>query len=87
MCVLEGFRFLKMCLYIKDGVSLESCALYTTVSKNTVSMSDISAVNFIVQVFTFVFTEPYLGPMYRSYIIVQILNCKILERVLLNGAI
>ena len=85
--MLEGFRLLKMCLYIKDGVFLESCALYTTVSKNTVSMSDISAVNFIVQVFTFVFTEPYLGPIYRSYIIVQILNCKILERVLLNGAI
>ena len=87
MCVLEGFRFLKMCLYIKDGVFLESCALHTTVSKNTVSVSDISAVNLIVQVFTFVFTEPYLGPLYRSYIIVQILNCKILERVLLNGAI
>ena len=87
MCVLEGFRFLKMCLYIKHGVFLESCALHTTVSKNTVSVSDISAVNLIVQVFTFVFTEPYLGPLYRSYIIVQILNCKILERVLLNGAI
>ena len=32
-------------------------------------------------------TEPYLCPLYRSYIIVQILNCKIPERVLLNGAI
>ena len=32
-------------------------------------------------------TEPYLGPLYRSYIIVQISNCKIPERVLLNGAI
>ena len=32
-------------------------------------------------------TEPYLGPLYRSYIMVQILNCKIPERVLLNGAI
>ena len=31
-------------------------------------------------------TEPYLGPLYISYIIVQILNCKIPERVLLNGA-
>ena len=50
-------------------------------------VSDISAVNLIVQVFTFVFTEPYLGQLYRSYIIVQILNCKILERVLLKGAI
>ena len=32
-------------------------------------------------------TEPYLGPLYRSDIIVQILNCKIPERSLLNGAI
>ena len=32
-------------------------------------------------------TEPCLGPLYRSYIIDQILNCKIPERVLLNGAI
>ena len=32
-------------------------------------------------------TEPYLGPLYRSYIIVQISNCKIPERGLLNGAI
>ena len=32
-------------------------------------------------------TEPYLGPLYISYIMVQILNCKIPERVLLNGAI
>ena len=47
MCVLEGFRFLKMCLYIKDRVFLESCAFVynRTLSKNTVSGSDISAVN------------------------------------------
>ena len=32
-------------------------------------------------------TELYLGLLYRSYIMVQILNCKIPERVLLNGAI
>ena len=32
-------------------------------------------------------TEPYLGPLYISDIIVQILNCKIPERSLLNGAI
>ena len=32
-------------------------------------------------------TEPYLGPLYRSYVIIQILNCKIPARVLLNGAI
>ena len=32
-------------------------------------------------------TELYLGPLYRSYILVQILNCKVPERVLLNGAI
>ena len=32
-------------------------------------------------------TELYLGPLYRSYIMVQILNCRIPERVLLNGTI
>ena len=32
-------------------------------------------------------TEAYLGPLYRIYIIIHILNCKIPERVLLNGAI
>ena len=32
-------------------------------------------------------TKPYLGSLYISYIMVQILNCKIPERVLLNGAI
>ena len=32
-------------------------------------------------------TELYLGLLYRSYIIVQILNCKITEKVLLTGAI
>ena len=32
-------------------------------------------------------TVPYLSPLYISYIMVQILNCKIPERVLLNGAI
>ena len=32
-------------------------------------------------------TELYLGPLYRGYIMVQILNCKIPERVLLNGAL
>ena len=32
-------------------------------------------------------TEVYLGPLDRSYIIIQIFNCKIPERVLLNGAI
>ena len=31
-------------------------------------------------------STPYLGPLYISYIMVQILNCKIPERVLLNGA-
>ena len=48
MCVLEGFRVFKMCLYIKDRFSLNLVLLYTTVSKNTVSVSDISAVNLIV---------------------------------------
>ena len=32
-------------------------------------------------------TEPYPGPLYRGDIIAQILNCKIPERGLLNGAI
>ena len=32
-------------------------------------------------------TEPYLGPLYRSYITFQILKCKIPERVFLTGAI
>ena len=32
-------------------------------------------------------TEPYLGPLYGSYITVQILKCKIPERLLLTGAI
>ena len=32
-------------------------------------------------------TEPYLGLLCISYIMAQILNCKIPERVLLNGAI
>ena len=31
-------------------------------------------------------TEPYLLPLYRSYVIVQILTCKIPERFLLTGA-
>ena len=26
MCVLEGFRLFKMCLYIKDGFFVDSCA-------------------------------------------------------------
>ena len=40
--------FLKMCPYIKDRFSLNLVPLYTTMSKNTVSVSDISAVNLIV---------------------------------------
>ena len=32
-------------------------------------------------------TEPYLGPLHRSYIIVEILKCKISERVLITGAV
>ena len=48
MSVLEGFRCFKMCLYIKDRFSLNLVPLYTIVSKNTVSVSDISAVNLIV---------------------------------------
>ena len=37
MCVLEGFRLLKMCLYIKDNFFLNLVPSYTTVSKNIVS--------------------------------------------------
>ena len=49
MCVQEGFRLFKMCLCIKDRFFLESCAsVSTTVSKNTVSVSDVSALNLIV---------------------------------------
>ena len=34
MCVLEGFRFFKMCLYIKGRFFLESCAfVYNRVLK------------------------------------------------------
>ena len=46
------FVLFKMCLHIKDSFFIESCAfVYTTVSKITVSVSDIdiSAVNVIVE--------------------------------------
>ena len=40
MCVLEGFRLFKMCLYIKDNFFVESWAfVYATVSKNIVSVN------------------------------------------------
>ena len=39
MCVLEGFRWLKMCFYIKDRLFLESVAFV---------YNQISAVNLIV---------------------------------------
>ena len=48
MCVLEGFRFLKCVFTSRIDFSLNLVPLYTTVSKNTVSVSDISAVNLIV---------------------------------------
>ena len=48
MCVLEGFRFLKCVFTSRIDFSLNLVPLYTTVSKNTASVSDISAVNLIV---------------------------------------
>ena len=44
----EGFRLFKMRLCIKDRFFLESCASVTIVSKNTVSVSDVSVVNLIL---------------------------------------
>ena len=44
----EAFRLFKMCLCIKDRFSLNLVPLYTTVSKNAVSVSNVSAVNSIV---------------------------------------
>ena len=58
MCVLEGFRFKKCVFTSRTEFSLNLVPLYTTVSKNTVSVSDISAVNLIVQIFTSVFYRP-----------------------------
>ena len=45
---LKGLCLFVMRLHIEGGVSVESLALYTFVSKNAISESDISAVNFIV---------------------------------------
>ena len=45
----EGLPLLKMCLCIsRIDFSLNLVALYTTVSKNAVSVSNVSAVNSIV---------------------------------------
>ena len=51
MCVLEGFRFLKMCLYMKDRVFLESCAfVYNRGEKHSLSVryfgSEFDSANF-----------------------------------------
>ena len=43
MCVLEGFRF-----FTRIDFSWNLVPLYIIVSKNTISVSDISAVNLIV---------------------------------------
>ena len=50
MCVQDAFRMFKMGLCIKDMFfdSLNLVPLYTTVSKNAVSVSNVSAVNSIV---------------------------------------
>ena len=49
MCVLEGLCRFKVRAHIKNRVLFESVALvYTHVSKNVISVSEISAVNFIV---------------------------------------
>ena len=48
-CMCAGrSRLFKMCLCIKNRFSLNLVPLYTTVSKNTVSVSDVLAVNLIV---------------------------------------
>ena len=44
----EGFRFFKCVFASRIDFSLNLVPLYTTVSKNTVSVSDVSAVNLIV---------------------------------------
>ena len=44
----EGFRLFKMCLASRIDFSLNLVPLYTTVSKNAVSVSNVSAVNSIV---------------------------------------
>ena len=52
MYILEGFRlkcfFASMKAFSHGSFFVECCALVTTVSKKIVSVSDISAVNFIV---------------------------------------
>ena len=48
MRVQEGFCLFKMCLASTIDFSLNLVPLYTTVSKNTVSVLDVSAVNLIV---------------------------------------
>ena len=48
MCVQEAFRLFKMCLVSRIDFSLNLVPLYTTVSKNAVSVSNVSAVNLIV---------------------------------------
>ena len=46
--VLECLCTLEVCSHVKDRILVESDLLYTFVSKNVVSVSDISAVNLIV---------------------------------------
>ena len=46
--VLKGLCLFAMRLHIEGGVSVKLSPLYTFVSKNAISESDISAVNFIV---------------------------------------
>ena len=46
--VLECLCRLEVCSHVKDRILVESDLLYTFVSKNVVSVSDISAVNLIV---------------------------------------
>ena len=47
MCVLEGFGFFKMTCVLTSRIdfSWNLVPLYIIVSKNTISVSDISAVN------------------------------------------
>ena len=46
--VLECLCTLEVCSHVKDRILVESDLLYTFVSKNVVSVSDISAMNLIL---------------------------------------
>ena len=49
MCVQEGFRLFKCVFASRIDFSLNLVPLYTTVSENAVSVSNVSAVNSVVE--------------------------------------